>query len=87
MFSTQNIQYPRTVEEVQQIVRCAEKMRVVGTRHSYSPIAESTDTLLSTLGLRSIISLNSNVPSVTVQAGITYTDLAPYLRECLLIRL
>lgn len=79
-FSTQNIQYPRTVEEVQEIVRCARKLRVVASRHSFSPIADSTDTLLSTLGLRNVIGLNASVPSVTVQAGITYTDLGPFLR-------
>ncbi|KAI1706716.1 FAD binding domain-containing protein [Ditylenchus destructor] len=79
-FSTQNIQYPTTVEEVQQIVQNAEKVRVMGTRHSFSTIADSPDTILSTLALKNIIGFDADVPSVTVQAGITYTDLNPYLQ-------
>jgi hypothetical protein len=35
--------------------------------------------MLATLGLNSIISVNTTVPSVTVQGGITYTDLCPFL--------
>ncbi|KAI1700234.1 d-arabinono-1,4-lactone oxidase domain-containing protein [Ditylenchus destructor] len=78
-FSTQNIQYPTSVEEVQQIVRNANKLRVVGTRHSFSKIADSPNTMLSTLALKNIIGFDPTVPSITVQAGITYTDLNPFL--------
>ncbi|KAI1703529.1 FAD binding domain-containing protein [Ditylenchus destructor] len=79
-FSTQNIQYPTSVEEVQQIVRNANKLRVVGTRHSFSKIADSPNTMLSTLALKNIIGFDPSVPSITVQAGITYTDLNPFLQ-------
>ncbi|KAL3084091.1 hypothetical protein niasHS_008730 [Heterodera schachtii] len=78
-FCTQNIEYPRTTAEVQQIVRRAQKLRVFGSRHSYSKIADSCGTLLSTLGMNSIIAFNGSRPTVTVQPGITYTDLAPIL--------
>lgn len=84
-FSTQNIQYLRTTEEVQQIVSCARKLRVVASRHSFSTIADSNDTLISTLRLRNIIGLNMSIPSVIVQADITYTDLAPFLCNCLIL--
>uniref|UniRef100_A0A183CK69 FAD-binding PCMH-type domain-containing protein n=1 Tax=Globodera pallida TaxID=36090 RepID=A0A183CK69_GLOPA len=79
MFCTQNIQYPRTTAQVQQIVRRAKKLRVLGSRHSYSQIADSCDTILSTIGMNSIIALNATAATVTVQPGITYTDLAPIL--------
>ncbi|KAI1701064.1 FAD binding domain-containing protein [Ditylenchus destructor] len=80
LFSTQNIQYPTTVEEVQEIVQNADKVRVVGTRHSFSTCADSPDTILSTLALKNIIGFDDSVPSITVQAGIAYTDLNPYLQ-------
>ncbi|KAI1700517.1 FAD binding domain-containing protein [Ditylenchus destructor] len=79
-FSTINIQYPTSVEEVQQIVKNAKKLRVLGTRHSFSKIADCHDTMLSTLALKNIIGFDASVPSITVQAGITYTDLNPYLQ-------
>lgn len=74
-YSTQNIQYPRSVAEVQQIVKNAGKLRVVGSRHSFSKIADSECTMLSTIGLNKIIGINGSIPSVTVQGGLTYTDL------------
>jgi alditol oxidase len=80
-FATQNIQYPRTVDEVKQIVRRSIKLRVLGCRHSFSKIADSPDTILSTLGMNSILALNTSIPSVTVQSGVTYTDLCPFLRK------
>uniref|UniRef100_A0A183CJE4 FAD-binding PCMH-type domain-containing protein n=1 Tax=Globodera pallida TaxID=36090 RepID=A0A183CJE4_GLOPA len=79
LFCTQNIQYPRTTAEVQQIVKRAKKLRVIGSRHSFTKIADSCGTILSTLGLNSIVALNATAATVTVQPGITYADLAPTL--------
>ena len=78
-FSTANIQYASTVEGVQQVVRSAKKLRALGVGHSFSEIANSDDTILSTYEMSSIIGINASVPSVTVQPGITYADLIPYL--------
>ena len=80
-YSTLNIQYPRNVAEVQQIVRNAKKLRVLGRRHSFSKIADSEYAILSTLGLNRIIQIDSTIPSVTVQAGITYNELGRALSE------
>uniref|UniRef100_A0A914H0Z3 FAD-binding PCMH-type domain-containing protein n=1 Tax=Globodera rostochiensis TaxID=31243 RepID=A0A914H0Z3_GLORO len=79
LFCTQNIQYPRTTAEVQKIVRGAKKLRVLGSRHSFNQIADSCDTILSTIGMNSVVALNATAATVTVQAGITYADLAPIL--------
>uniref|UniRef100_A0A183BXR1 FAD-binding PCMH-type domain-containing protein n=1 Tax=Globodera pallida TaxID=36090 RepID=A0A183BXR1_GLOPA len=78
-FCTQNIQYPRTTAQVQQIVKRAKKLRVIGNRHSFSKIGDSCGTILSTLGMNSIIKIDRATFTVTVQPGITYTDLAPIL--------
>jgi xylitol oxidase len=81
-FSTQNIQYPRTTADVQKVVRGARKLRVMGSRHSFNHIADSCDTILSTLGMNTIVRYNASVPSVTVQPGITYSDLGPARHGC-----
>lgn len=80
-YSTLNIQYPRNVAEVQQIVRNAKKLRVLGRRHSFSKIADSQYAILDTLGLNRIIRIDSTIPSVTVQAGITYNELGRTLSK------
>ncbi|KAI1710052.1 FAD binding domain-containing protein [Ditylenchus destructor] len=79
-YSTQNIQYPRTPNEVQSIVKAAKgRMRVLGTRHSFSTIADSADTIICTTHLNRILGLDPSIPSVTVEPGITYTGLVPFL--------
>uniref|UniRef100_A0A914HL08 FAD-binding PCMH-type domain-containing protein n=1 Tax=Globodera rostochiensis TaxID=31243 RepID=A0A914HL08_GLORO len=78
-FCTQNIQYPRTTAEVQHIVKSAKKLRVIGSRHSFTKIGDSCGTILSTLGMNSIIKIDKASFTVTVQPGITYTDLSPIL--------
>jgi xylitol oxidase len=42
------------VADVQAIVRGANKLRVLGTRHCTSAIADSNDTIISTLGMNKV---------------------------------
>src|SRR5580700_6187350 len=57
-YSTGNVQYPRTVEEVQELVKKHLKLKVLGTRHCFNNIADSKDDLLSTSKMNQVISLN-----------------------------
>ncbi|KAL3109373.1 hypothetical protein niasHT_015218 [Heterodera trifolii] len=83
-FCTQNIEYPRTTAEVQQIVLRAKRLRVFGSRHSFNKIADSCGTLLSTLGMNSIIAINGNRSTVTTCAhgsGLSNSNLATQVRS------
>jgi len=40
-YSTGNVHYPTTVEQVQEIVRRCSKLRGLGSRHSFNKIAEA----------------------------------------------
>ena len=40
-YSTDNVQYPKTVEEVQEIVKKYSKLKALGTRHCFNTIADS----------------------------------------------
>lgn len=44
-YSTGNVFYPKTVEEVQQLVKSHTKLKALGTRHCFNTIADSKDTL------------------------------------------
>jgi xylitol oxidase len=81
IYSTGNVFYPRTVEEVQQLVRKHKKIKGLGTRHCFNTIADSTDNLLSTKELNKVVSLDTKSPTVIVEAGIKYGELAPYLHQ------
>ncbi|HEY4324160.1 MAG TPA: FAD-binding protein [Mucilaginibacter sp.] len=78
-YSTGNVFYPKTVEEVQQLVKQHSRLKALGTRHCFNTIADSKDSLLSTKELKKVISLDAHAGTVTVEGGIKYGELAPYL--------
>lgn len=69
---------PRTVEDVQQIVRETASLRALGSRHSFNTIADSTTNQISLLHLDSI-DLDEKAHTVTVGAGVRYGTLAPVI--------
>ena len=80
-FSTDNVFYPKSVAEVQQLVKKHSKLKAQGTRHCFNAIADSKDNLLSTRDLKSVISIDKKAHTVTVEGGIKYGELAPYLHK------
>lgn len=80
-FSTNKVSYPATVAEVQQLVKQNSRMRPLGTRHCFNRIADSRYHLVSTKALNNMVALNEADKTVTVQAGIKYGELAPWLHQ------
>lgn len=80
-FSTADVHYPTTVEEVQDLVKKCDHLRVLGSRHSFNRIADSTENLISFQNLNKIISLDKEKSQVTVEGGIKYGDLSKHLHE------
>ncbi len=80
-FSTSNVFYPDSVEQVQELVKQSAKLRVLGSGHSFNPIADSAYTLLSTRELNKVLSLDEKALTVTVESGITYGALCTWLQE------
>jgi xylitol oxidase len=80
-YSTGNVFCPTSVEEVQQLVKKHSRLKALGTRHCFNTIADSSDNLLSTGKMNKVVSLNPKEGTVTVEAGIKYGELAPYLHQ------
>ena len=80
-YSTGNVHYPKTVAEVQEAVKKCKKLRALGSKHSFNKIADSTENLVSLKELNKVVSLNKEAKTVTVEAGMRYGELAPYLHE------
>lgn len=80
-FSTNNVLYPKSVNEAQDLVKKYSKIRALGTRHCFNRIADSRDNLISSRDLKKIVSLDAKAHTVTVEAGIKYGELAPYLDQ------
>lgn len=80
-YSTSNVRYPKTVEDVQAFVKESGKLRVLGSRHSFNRIADSKEQLLSLQHLNSVIALDKKENTITIEAGVRYGDIAPFLHE------
>ena len=79
-YSTDNLYRPQTVQQVQEMVRQHDKLRALGTRHSFNHIADSTQNQLSLEELGQGMLLNQDTNTVTVDAGVRYGQLARYLQ-------
>lgn len=80
-YSTSNVYYPKTVEEVQSIVKQCNKLTALGSKHSFNTIANNTNNLVSLRDMNKIVSLNKTENTITIEAGLRYGDFAPYLDE------
>jgi xylitol oxidase len=77
-FHTDHLYQPKTTEEVQQIVKSSPRLRALGRGHSFNTIADSNAAQISLKQLDQI-SLDPHTRTVTVGAGVTYGQLAPYI--------
>ena len=77
-YSTDRLHLPRTVEEVQQLVKGCSQVKALGARHSFNGIADSTGDQISLKQLGQM-ELDRQSGTVTVGAGVTYGQLSPYL--------
>jgi alditol oxidase len=80
-YSTQNL-YPATsLEQVREFVKKQSNLKVLGTRHCFNNIADSTHNLLSLRAMDKVIALDPAARTVTVEAGMSYGQLCPYLEN------
>ncbi len=78
-YSTNHLHTPATVDEVRKVVTSCDKLRALGTRHSFNSIADSTHNQIS-LKLLDKIEIDEKARTVTVGPGVTYGKLAPVTR-------
>ncbi|MGI9607092.1 MAG: FAD-binding protein [Acidimicrobiales bacterium] len=77
-YRADRIHYPSTVDEVQHIVRSETNIRGLGSRHSFSRIADSA-ALVDVSQLPSRFEIAADRSAVTVDAGMTYGRLVGLL--------
>lgn len=79
-YSTDRVHQPKSVEDVQKIVKSGAKLKALGARHSFNSIADTTGDQISLLNFTGM-SIDPAAKTVTVGAGVTYGHLAPYLQS------
>lgn len=75
VFGAAHVHRPTTLAELQYVVARAERLRALGTAHSFSRIADTTGELVSVAGLPRVVELDSEHRRVRVSAGTRYGDL------------
>jgi xylitol oxidase len=78
-YSTDRLYFANSLEQVRSYVKKQNKLKVLGTRHCFNNIADSTHSLLSLKSMDQVVALDSEAHAVTVDAGMTYGQLCPYL--------
>ncbi|MBV9622575.1 MAG: FAD-binding protein, partial [Acidobacteria bacterium] len=68
-----------SLEDVKKFVQGQSKLKVLGTRHCFNRIADSRDQFLSLKPLDKVVQLNPDARTVTLEAGMSYGQLCPYL--------
>jgi len=77
-YIARRIHRPTTLEQVQEIVRAAANVRVLGSRHTFNTIADSAE-LISLSSMPSDVIVDSKTKTVSVPAGLRYGELAQQL--------
>ncbi|MBV6435645.1 MAG: FAD-binding protein [Chloroflexi bacterium] len=75
-YRAQRVVYPRTVEDIQNILASSTHVGVIGTRHTFNDVADTDGTLISLRDVETGIHLDPRLSRVTVTGSVTYGQLA-----------
>jgi alditol oxidase len=78
-FSAAEVARPDSLTALQEVVAGADRVRALGSGHSFNRIADTGGVLVATAGVGSIMSFNPARGVVRVSGGVRYGELARYL--------
>ena len=78
-YSNDRLYSANSLEEVREFVKQQNRLKVLGTRHCFNNIADSTYNFLSLKSMNKVFALDPEAHTVTVEAGTNYGQLCPYL--------
>jgi alditol oxidase len=80
-FGARRFHRPTSLPQLQELVASSDRVRVLGTGHSFNRIADTTGDLVSVAGLPPVVRIDPDASSVTVSAGLRHGELAGPLHE------
>jgi alditol oxidase len=80
-YSAARTHHPETVDQVREIVAHADKVKALGTRHSFNEIADCAQDQISLSNLDRVIGIDRGRRTVTVEAGAKYGQVGEYLHR------
>src|SRR5436305_14072618 len=79
-YRAQKLHRPTMIEQVQEIIANAASVHVLGSRHSFNDIADSSE-LLSLENLPAEVIVDHEAQTVSLSGGVKYGNLAKALNE------
>ncbi len=79
IYATTQLREAASSDEIRTIVKAQDRLKVLGSRHCFNSIADSRDGFLSLKPMQEVVSLDEHARTVTVEAGIAYGQLCPWL--------
>ncbi len=80
-YRASRVMHPTSLEELQGVVATNESVRPLGSRHSFSTIADSEGILVSLASLPRAVDVDAAAKTATIAAGMTYGDVAVELHR------
>ena len=78
-YATSELKEATSQGEIRAVVKSQDKLKILGSRHCFNSIADSRHSFLSLQPMHEIVALDEEARTVTVEAGITYGQLCPWL--------
>ena len=79
VFGSKELRWPSSVAELREIVRGSDRVRALGSAHSFNRIADTTGVLVSTSSLPPVMEVLPDGTAVRVAGGVRYGELAQQL--------
>lgn len=80
-YSTSKLTSATSAAQVKSFIQQHNKFKVLGTKHCFNNIADSTNEFITLTSLQPDMEINKNAHTVTVNAGVRYGTLAEYLHK------
>ena len=80
-YAARRVHRPTSLDELRRVVTASDKLRAVGSRHSFNRIADTHGDLIDITGLPPVFELDATARTVTVHASARYGEFAPLLDQ------
>jgi xylitol oxidase len=80
-YAAARLHCPETLDELRRLVAESQKLKVLGTRHSFNDIADTKGDQISLEKFDRILGIDAAQNTVTIEAGVRYGTLGKYLHD------
>src|SRR5206468_4054305 len=81
VFSSREVHRPTSVAQLQELVARSDRVRALGSGHSFSRIADTDGEHVMLAGLPPVVEIDANAAIARVSAGLRYGEFTGKLHE------